>query len=90
MEKDLGLDLLPLVSVCACVVGLVGLAVGVLPLLPLGERSLLALGDEVEHGDPPVEDAHEAHVVQEDGEAVRLRGGAVVDLKNGTEVVELS
>ena len=89
MEKDLGFDLLPLGGISADI-GLVGLAVGVLPLLPLGERSLLALGDEVEDGDPPVEDAHEAHVVQEDGEAVRLRGGAVVDLKNGTEVVELS
>lgn len=35
-------------------------------------RRLLALVDEVEHGDPPVEDAHQAHVVHQHREAVRL------------------
>ena len=41
---------------------------------------LTVLGDEVQHCQPPVEDAHEPHVVQEDGEPGDILGGPLVDL----------
>ena len=41
---------------------------------------LTVLGDEVQHRQPPDEDAHEPHVVQEDGESSDILGGPVVDL----------
>ena len=41
---------------------------------------LTVLGDEVQHRQPPVQDAHEPHVVQEDGEPGDILGGFVVNL----------
>ena len=43
-------------------------------------RILTVLGDKIQHSEPPAEDAHEPHVVQEDGEPGDILGGPLVDL----------
>ena len=43
-------------------------------------RIFRIFGDEVENRDPPVEDAHHPHVVQQDREPVRLRSHPEVNL----------
>ena len=39
------------------------------------------LKQELQNSSPPVKDAHQTHVVQQDGETVRLTGGPEVNLR---------